>query len=149
MAGTQLYWRDNCGDDFSAERSYLRTKPADSAPSNLGRIVFRTAGCTGDRIASNVVADETHYYWLSGDGRSLRTGLAAVEGVAPETIASTGGRFGGYPPWSLIAVDETSIYWNTAGEVWRSDRGPARRPSELPAVCRRSGMSAQRAASFT
>jgi hypothetical protein len=44
------------------------------------------------------------FYWLSGDGRVLRIAQGATEGTAPATISTTGSRFAGFPPPSLIAV---------------------------------------------
>lgn len=131
VAGSGVYWHESCGDDFSGDRSFLRVKDANAPADDSGRIVFRTAGCTGDRIASNVAADASHFYWLSGDGRVLRIAQSATEGTAPETIAATGGRFAGFPPSSLIAVDRTNVYWNAGGALWRSAKAPGSTPRRI------------------
>ena len=131
VAGSGVYWHESCGDDFSGDRSFLRVKDANAPADDAGRIVFRTAGCTGDRIASNVAADASHFYWLSGDGRVLRIAQRATEGTAPETIAATGGRFAGFPPSSLIAVDRTNVYWNAGGALWRSAKAPGSTPQRI------------------
>lgn len=131
IAGSRVYWHESCGDDFSGDRSFLRVKDAGAPPGDAGSVLFRTAGCTGDRIASNVAADTTHFYWLSGDGRVLRLAQSATEGTAPETIAATGSRFAGFPPPSLIAVDDTSVYWNAGEALWRSDKTAGATPQRM------------------
>lgn len=131
VAGTRVYWHQSCGDDFSGDRSFLRVKDASAPLGDTGRIVFRTVGCTDDRIASNVAADATHFYWLSGDGRVLRIPQSATEGMAPETIAAAGSRVAGFPPSSLIAVDDTSVYWNAGDTLWRSDKAAGAIPQRM------------------
>jgi len=121
-APPQLYWKAGCGDDFSPQRSHVRTVPAaipgGAVPRPLiGRDIFNPLLCGPDRVASrNIAVDDSHVYWITGDRRLVRIRRDAAGGLPESVLSVRPANDAGYS----LAVSDGWIAWTDGSGVFRA-----------------------------
>lgn len=142
-AGSQLYWKAGCDDDFSPELSYVRSAQiagdGGGAPPFAGRILFQPGRCGPDRVVSrNVAVDDRSVYWITADRRLVRVprngGRTTPESLLTVPAASEAGYH--------LAVGGGWVVWSDGTAVHRAPvAGPyaiqtVLRPGALPGAVR-------------
>ncbi len=139
LQGTNLYWKTDCGDDFSPANSRMRSiatnrmAGGDLSAESIAHTLFLSSNrCeegptrdrAGDRIASmNVAVDAMYVYWVSGNGVVVRLSRNAMPGEPPTVLALTEStRIARYPNVPSIAVDDRFVYWSEVNKMFRAPK---------------------------
>jgi len=139
LQGTNIYWKTDCGDDFSPANSRMRSIATNrmaggdlSAESIAHTLFFSSNRCeegttrerAGERIASmNLAVDALYLYWVSGNGVVVRLSRNAISGEEPTALAHTeSARIARYPNVPSIAVDDRFVYWSEVNKMFRAPK---------------------------
>lgn len=145
MDGSRMYWSDDLektGTEGIYSATYAPTTKATGTPTRLvstpdhptGLVAdsgvlfwFEKAGLVslstttsppvrtllaGSVSGTSLVADATHVYWLTSAGisRVSRAGGGKVEAVVAKKL-------------DAYTLDDSSVYWMTAGKLWKQPKG--------------------------
>lgn len=122
LHGPDLYWKANCGDDFSPALSHVRVTEASATVSGsrsadvVARTLFQPAVCGPDRVASrNIAVDEQYVYWITGDRRVVRLSRYATRGTPATLYTAEPANETGY----FLVVSDNYLLWSNGTSIRR------------------------------